>query len=808
MTSTDTAQLNLGHGIQPAAEAADVLDRKKYIGMSVLRTEDPLFLTGRAKYTDDIHLPGMLHAAFLRSPLPHANIKRINIDGARAIDGVVAVLTEKDFNQVLSKFSTSLNRPEVSTVDRSIMDSETARYVGQPIAMAVASSRYIAEDAVAAIEVDWDPLEPVMDAERAMEADAPLLRPELGTNNFAHIEFQRGDVESTFARAHRVFSKRFHGGRFMAAPLETRGVIGDYNPATGEMDIWTSTQIPHLVRTFVSMPLGMQENKMRVIADSVGGGFGQKAHIFDEEALLPAASKVLRRPVKWIEDRYENLAASSHAKEVICYIDIAVDENGKFLAFRGRYIGVGGAWPAHPWTSLIDPLPAASLLPSIYDIGAVEYAVDSPMTNRCPVGAYRGVGWTPGHSARETMIDDIAQDLDIDPVELRLRNSIPDAPFVSATGMRYDGGSYSASIRKVMDMIDYDGLRERQRQLREEGRYIGIGFSPYVEPTAWGSEVAKANGFPAEFFDSASVTMQPDGSVTVTTGAHNHGQAHYTTLAQVAADALGVAFEDVRVIENDSTIAAYGSGTFASRTAVIAGGGILRAGREVRDKIIRIAANSMEVSPEDIELLDGNATVRGVPGRSMTTKEIAFLAYQGGPARPAGMEPALTGTRSYDPPETYSNGTLVAIVEVDPETGKVDLQHVACCEDCGTMLNPMVVDGQVHGAVAQGIGGAMYEDLHYDSEGQFTAGTLMDYLYPSTTEVPGMDVSHIETPSVVSESGIKGMGESGNIAAGAACLNAIADAIRAFGKVQITKSPIGPSEVLELIDEARMTSVA
>jgi carbon-monoxide dehydrogenase large subunit len=800
MATTDT--LNTGLNIQREQEANAVLERKKYIGMKVLRTEDPVFLTGRAKYTDDVHLTGMLHAAFLRSTMPHAKIKSIDSSAALAIDGVHAVITEEDLKSVLGPFATTLMRDEVLTVQRPIMDSTTARYVGQPIAMVVAESRYLAEDGVDAINVEWEPLDVLMDAEKAMEEGATLLRPELGTNNFAHIEFQRGDVEDCFKRAHRVFSKRFHHNRFMAAPLETRGVIADWDTNTGELTVWTSSQIPHLIRTYTAGPLGIAESKMRVISDSVGGGFGMKAHVFDEEALIPAASKLLGRPVKWIEDRYENLAASSHAKEMICYLDVAVDEDGRFLAFKGRYIGGSGAWPAHPWTSLIDPLTAASLLPSIYNIEAIATEVDAPLTNKCPVGAYRGVGWTPGHVARELFIDDIARELGVDPVELRLKNAIPDEPFVSVTGMKYDGGSYSASIRKTLEMIDYEGLRAKQAQLRKEGRYIGIGFSPYVEPTAWGSEVAKANGFPAEFFDAASVTIEPDGSVTVTTGCHNHGQAHYTTLAQVAADTLSVPFESIQVIENDSARAVYGTGTYASRTAVIAGGAIMRAGSEVRDKIIRLAAKAMEVSPEDIELAEGKASVKGVPDKSMTMQEIGMLGYYGGAARLDGEEPALTSTRSYDPPETYSNGTIVAIVEVDADTGKVDLQHIACCEDCGTMLNPMVVDGQMHGAISHGIGGSMYENLAYDENGQFLASSLMDYLYPSTTEVPDMDVTHIETPSVVTEGGIKGMGESGNIAAGAACLNAIADAISAFGKVQIMKSPVGPNEVREMIRAA------
>jgi hypothetical protein len=503
-----TETLNTGLNVQTRAEAGAVMDRRKYIGMNVLRTEDPTFLTGKGRYTDDISLTGMVHAAFLRSSQPHARILGIDKTRALAIDGVIDVIVQSDLEGVIGPFSTTVARPEVETVTRAILNSTTALYVGQPIAIVVAESRYIAEDGVDALDVEWEVLDPIMDPEKALEADSPLLYPEMGTNNFAHIEFQRGDVKGAFERADHVFRKRFHAGRFMAAPLEARGVIADWEEAAGELTVWSSSQVPNLVRTYTAGPLGIPESKMRVISDGVGGGFGMKAHVFDEEVLIPAASKLVGRPVKWIEDRYENLAASLHSKEVIIYLEMAVQDDGTFLAFRGHYIGVGGAWPAHPWTSLIDPLPAASLLPSFYDIEAVETSIDAPMTNRCPLGAYRGVGWTPGHSARETMIDDIARELGIDPLEIRLKNTIPDSePFVSVTGMKYDGGSYSGSMNRVKEMIDYDGLLKKQAELRREGRYIGIGWSPWVEPCAWGSEVAKANGFAAEFFDAASVTI-------------------------------------------------------------------------------------------------------------------------------------------------------------------------------------------------------------------------------------------------------------------------------------------------------------
>jgi carbon-monoxide dehydrogenase large subunit len=779
------------------------LDRpEKYVGASVLRSEDPRFLSGQGIFIDDIHLPGMLHAAVLRSSQAHANVTKLDVERARALAGVRGVYTQEDIDAVAGPFVTTLPRPEVMTITRPALDSHKVTFVGQPIAVVVAESRYIAEDAVDLIEVEYAPLPVVMDAEKSLEPGAPNIRPEIPGNNFGHIDFQRGDVDAAFAAADHVFTKRFHQGRFTAAPLETRGVIGDYDSMMGEMTVYSSTQLPHVLRTLLAMQIGIRETKLQVIAREVGGGFGLKAHMADEEVIIPVISKLIGHPVKWIEDRYENLVASVHAKEQIIYLDVAVNADGTILAFRGRYIGVAGAWAPHPWTTYVDVLTAASLLPSFYAIKGVAYEVDAPLTNMCPLGAYRGVGWTVGHNARELMLDDIARDLDIDPVEFRLRNMIPDEPYVSATGMHYDGGSYSESIRKVMDIIDYPALRDRQKQLRAQGRYLGIGVSPYVEPTAWGSEGARANGFDTDYFDSANVTVEPDGSVLVTTGLHNHGQAHETTFAQVAADAIGVKIEDVHVRENDTRSTPYGFGTWCSRGAVIGSATITRAGQEVRDKLIRMAAHVMEVSPEDIELYDGVATVKGVPEKSMTVAQISGFTYMGGALRPEGVEPALTATRSYDPPETYSNGATVAIVEVDPSTGIVTIDRIVACEDCGIVLNPMVVEGQMQGAIAQGIGGAMYEQLPYDESGQPLASSLMDYLYPSTTEVPSIEVAHIETPSTVTEGGVKGAGESGMIASGSAVLMAIADALSPFGKVQITKTPVGPDEVLELIREA------
>jgi carbon-monoxide dehydrogenase large subunit len=784
-------------------ELAGLLNKPQYVGQRILRVEDPRFLTGRATYTDDVHLPGMLEAAFVRSPHAHARIRGIDVARARALPGVRGVFTGQDLAAVMQPFVSQVpGRSDVATLTQHALTLDKARHVGDPVAVVVADSRYLAEDACELVEVDWDELPALVDPEAALEKGAPLIHE--GGNNFAHIEFRRGDVDRLFASADHVFSKRFRHGRLSPAPLETRGVVASYEPGSGQVTIWTSSQTPHLVRSVLVDVLGIPESRIRVIADAVGGGFGLKCHVFKEEAVIPAVSRLLGRPVKWIEDRREHLAASVHAKEVHSTIEIATTREGRFLAFRARYVGANGAYQAHPWTALVDAMTTAAALPNLYDIQGVAYTIDCPYTNRCMIGAYRGVGRTPGTTARESLIDDIARALDVDPVELRLRNCISNEPQESMTGAHYDGGSYRECIVRAREVCDYEGFRARQRAALAQGRHLGIGFSPYVEPTAWGADMGKVQGYAqSEIFDAASVTVEPDGSVSVACGLHNHGQGLETSLAQVAADALGVRIEDVRLVMGDTASAPYGFGTHSSRSAVIGGGTILRAAHEVRGKLARIAGHLLEVSPDDLEFRDGRAQVRGVPGRGMTIAEIADVAYFGGARRPPGMEPALTATRSFDPAEVWPNGCVVASVEVDVSTGQVRVEKLWSVEDCGVVVNPMIVEGQTAGALAQALGGALLEEIVYDPDtGQLLTATLVDYLYPSSSEVPPMEFHHLETPSPVTEGGMKGMGEGGLSVAGAAIVNAVADALRPFG-VTITRTPLSPKTILALLREAR-----
>jgi carbon-monoxide dehydrogenase large subunit len=765
----------------------------RYVGRSIPRVEDPELLSGRARYLDDVRLPGMLDVAFVRSPYAHARLVGIRADAARALEDVALVVTGDEIG-LAPELVTGSSRPEAGTWRRPLLARDRVRYVGEPVAAVVASSRYAAEDACDLIEVDYEPLDAVVDPERALTAAAPLLHEH--SNNFAHIEFEHGDVDDAFARAARVVAKRFHFGRTHAAPLEGRGGIADWSR---DLTFWSSTQMPFLVRSMLAGLYGLPETQVRVLVPAVGGGFGLKVHLYVEEAILPFLSRLAGAPVKWAEDRYEHLAASGHSKEVVCDLELALGEDGAFLALRGRLVGDGGAHQGHPWTSLIDPLCAASMLPGIYSIPAVRYEVDAAATNKCPSTAYRGVGWTSGHTAREVLIDDAARLLGVDSLDLRLRNCLPDGePAVTPTGCRYDGGSFAESIRRARELVDYGAFRKRQSRLRAEGRYVGVGFSPFVEQGGWAAEIAADMGFPGSgYLDSVAVTVEPDGSVTVATGLQSNGQGHATVLAQLAADGLGVRPEDVRVVQGDTATTAYSTGSWGSRTAVIAGGSVLRATADVRRKLLQIAASELEASEDDLELEDATVAVRGSPNRSLTVAEVAAAAYSA--RAPEGVDPSLTATRSYDPPATYSNACIACVVEVDAETGRVTIERIVAVEDCGTVLNPLLVDGQVAGAVAQGVGAVLYEGLPYGEDGQFLAGSLSEFLYPTAPELPDIEVDHLVTPSPVTEGGIKGMGEGGLIGAPAAIVNAIADALSPFG-VSIDRTPLRPCDILAAID--------
>ncbi len=776
-----------------------ILPRGRWVGARVKRVEDPRFLTGEARYLADIQIPGTVHAAFVRSPYGHARIRRIDTSAARTVPGVLGVFTADDV-AVLPPLASGLPIEGLKPTPQSVLAKEKVRFVGEAVAVVVAENRYVAEDAAELVEVDYEPLPAVTDAERAMAADAPLLHEDLGTNIVYQKTTTLGDIDAAFAQADRVFRRRFHTNRFVAAPMETRGCLSVYERASGQLTFYSSTQMPHMLRLFLALFLGIPEHKVRVISPEVGGAFGQKMTIYPEEVVIAYLGKVLGRPVKWVEDRRENLAAATHAKEQIIELEAAVRSDGKVLGLKARLIGDGGAYSFNTASALIEPLAAAGIIPGVYDIRAYQHEVIAVCTNKSPVGAFRAVGWTAAQTARELFFDEIARELGLDPAEFRRRNVITSDqfPYTTMTGMVYDSGSYRESLERALELVGYDELRRRQAELRQQGRYLGVGISLYVEPTAWGSEIALQAGFPFPSHDNATVTIDPTGKVRVAVSVHSHGQGHETTLAQVAAEILGVSIDDVVVEHGDTDRAPWGMGTYASRSAVIGGGMVALAAQEVREKLLRVASRLLEVAPEDLDIQDGTVFVKGAPDRSLSLFQVAFAAYLDGRVRAEGEEPLLSATKFYDPRATYSNGCLVTVCEVDSETGLVHLEKIVAVEDCGTMLNPMIVEGQVMGAIAQGIGGALYEAMIYDENGQLLTDTFLSYALPTATEVPELIIEHLETPSPVTIGGIKGIGEGGLLATPAAVAGAVLDAIWPAGRT-IEQLPLTPERVLSAL---------
>lgn len=775
----------------------------RYVGRAVQRVEDPRLLSGRGRYIDDVALPGMVHAAFVRSPYAHARLLSIDTSEAMAVGGVLGVYTATDLDALAPMVSAGPMRDDVVTQTRTALVGDVARHVGDPVAVVLARSPYLAEDGRDLVVVDWEPLPPVMDPLAALEPGAPLVDESLGTNNIAHLEQSVGQVEEAFADADHITRIEFRSGRSTAAPIEGRGVIAEYEDRFGgRFTIYSSTQMPHLMRMLLAPMLGVTDGRITIKSPDVGGAFGLKCTVFPEDVVIPAVAKLSGRPVKWIEDRWEDLAAGVHSKDMVCTMEIAARVDGTMTAFRGRFVTDSGAYSSIPFTPLVDSQVAGIYLSSCYSVQNVAYSIDNPLTNKCAIGAVRGVGWVPGQLAREVAIDRLARELDLDPVELRLKNMIGPEPYTTPFGHRYDGGSYAEALRKAAEVVGYDAFRERQRAARDEGRYLGIGFSPFVEPTGWATASAASAGMPIPFYDTASVTVEPDGSVTVTTGLHSHGQGHETTLAQVTADELGVAMENVRVVFGDTDSSVFGMGTYASRSAVLGFGSIQESAHQVRDRLLRLAATMMEADVDDVELIEGVASVRGVPDRSVPLQQVALFGYFGSTARPEDVQrDGLTATSGYDPGETYANGCAAAIVDVDPDTGMVRIDELVGVEDCGSVLNPTIVKGQVAGALANGIGVALLEELVYEEDGEFISGSLVNYLYPSTTEVPHLSLHSIETPSTVSAGGVKGVGEAGTISAPAAIVNAVADALSPFGVV-LEQTPVTPEYLRRLLREA------
>jgi carbon-monoxide dehydrogenase large subunit len=767
----------------------------RYLGAHVKRVEDPRLLTGRGRFLDDVTLPGLLHAAFARSPHAHAELRAVDATVARAVPGVELVLTGRDLDGMVVPLAPRLEAPGFAATAWPALPTSRVRFVGEPVAAVAATTPYSAVDGCGLVQVEYEPLPAVPDVATALDLGAPRLHPAHGSNVLFERRGSQGDVDGAFAAAAVVSRETFTHARCSASPLEGRGVIARWEGDA--LTLWTGSQVPHVFRTAVAHAFGLPEARVRVIVPDTGGGFGQKMHVTPEDLAVAALARRAGRPVKWIETRRENLAAAAHAREARVEIEAAADAAGVLLALRARLWSDAGAYHIYPLTAALEPLGTATILPGPYRTPAYAFHLTALATTKPPLGAYRGVGMTMGAFVMERTLDLLADRLGLDPAEIRRRNLISrDAyPFTSATGFVYDSGDYPKALEEALTLAGYDRLSREREDGRARGRLLGVGLACYTEYTGIGSETYRRRGMAdVPGHEAARIEMAADGRVTCHVSFPSQGQGHATTTAQLVADQLGVALEAVTVRQPDTDSAPGGTGTFASRGAIAQSGAADAAAGTVRRKLLAIAGALLEASPADLLLRDGRVSVRGMPDRGVSVAEVARLASAPPPGGlPAGLEPGLEATQWFDPPgPTFSGAVHVASVEVEPETGRVTVREYTVVEDCGPVINPMIVEGQIHGAVAQGIGEALGERLVYDESGQLATGTLMDYALPTAGGLPFFAIGHLETPSPLTPGGYKGMGEGGTIGAPAAIANAVADAMKPRG-VAITALPILPA---------------
>ena len=778
----------------------------RYVSQSVKRTEDPPLLMGRAHFIGDLRLPGLLAVKFLRSPHAHARLVAVDVRAALAVPGVETVVTGRDLASTTRAIRAVMSGAGYKESGWPPLAVDKVRFAGEPMAAVVAADQYRAEDALEAIEVTYEPLPVVVDAEAALKPGAPVLHAEMGDNIIFHTRFENGDVAQALASADIRLTETFRHARCSSSPMEPRGVMASLDPVDGMLTVWASTQSPHLMRSGLAEALGLPDSRIRILCPAVGGGFGPKMHLYPEDIVVAELARRLRRPVRWLEDRRENLLASAQARDHVNHVEIGARRDGTLLAIKSTLICDSGAYSVYPVTASLEPLTAAGILPGPYKLAALAYDAYAVATNKCPAGAYRGVGMALGTFVRERLVDMVARRAGLDPVEVRRRNFIEasELPFATASGLVVDSGNPRQSHERALEGVDYASVRALPARTAA-GTYRGVGVAAYTEFTGMGSGTFRRRGMKqVSGHDAATVRVEPTGEVRGFVSAASQGQGHATTLAQVLADELGVALSAVSIVEGDTERCPHGSGSFASRSMVVSGGALVLAARRVREKIATIAAHMLEAAREDLTIEDGTIAVRGAPGRALSVTDVANLAYRpAGGTLPPGVDPALEATQYYDPPPaTFSNGTHVAVVEVDAETGLVTLVRHVVVEDCGRIVNPMIVDGQTHGAVAQGIGNALYEDLVYDAGGQPLTTTFMDYIIPGTLEIPPVDVIHLETPPAVSVTGFKGMAEGGTIGSTAAVANAIADALAPLG-IEIRELPVTPDRLYRLLKEKR-----
>jgi len=767
-------------------------------GVRVERREDLPLLTGQGSYTDDLKRPGMLHAAVLRSPHAHAKIRSIDVSAARALAGVAAVFTHADLGAAGKEIPLLQPNPLLVARTQLLLAHDEVRYVGEPVAFVVGDDRYVTEDALELIEVAYEPLAVAADAEGALEDGAPLVYPEIANNLASRFTLGFGDATELFARADLVLRQRFKTHRGAGQAMECRVVLAEYDRRANRITMWSATQAPHLIGRLASQMLGMEEWQVRVIAPhDVGGGFGPKAIFYPEEGLVPFAARALGRPVKWTEDRHEHFLSTNQERDQYHDAEMALTREGKVLGFRDTVVFDTGAYV--PW-GIVEPWITATTIPGPYKLSAFQVDMQVVYTHKVPVTPVRGAGRPQAVFVMERMMDLAARELQLDPAEIRQRNFIQPEEMPYPMGLvyrdgaqvTYDSGDYPACLRKAQDLIGYDQFRREQSRARFEGRYIGVGIGAYVEGTGLGP------------YEGAIVQIESSGKVLVTTGATPQGQGHVTTMAQIAAHELGIDVDDITVITGDTGAIPFGIGTFASRIAVNAGNSIALAAREVREKALAIAANLLEANKDDLELAQGSVFVRGAPARSISLGALALTAAGARPGYtlPPGVQPGLQATHYFSPSQAaYASGAHVITVEVDVRTGDVKILDYAVAHDCGRMINPMIVEGQVQGGVAHGIGNSFYEELIYDNNGQLLTASFMDYLLPTAKEVPTAKIAHMEVVCPLNPLGVKGVGEGGTIPSAAAFAGAVEDALAPFN-VTVKEVPLSPEKVRKLLREA------
>jgi carbon-monoxide dehydrogenase large subunit len=765
-------------------------------------------LTGAALFVDDVQMPGMLHVAFVRSPLAHAHIRGVDLSSAKRRAGVVAVYSAKELGDFWQYGPQLVTPPPIAghifhSRTQPLLARDKVRHVGEPVAVVVAENRYIAEDAVEDVWVEYDPLDTVIDLERALEPGAPLIHEDLESNLSAHVVQRKGDYSAARASADLLVARRFRYDRGASAAIENRAVAAQWDPKQRELTVWDTTQAPIPIRNGLARMLGLSESQVRVVAPFVGGGFGPKIMMFyPEEVLVPWLAVQLGAAVKWTEDRSENFFATTQEREQIHLAELALARDGRILGIRDRFLHDGGAYDPY---GLTVPINSQCTLLGPYMVPAYDSEFTAVFTNRTIVTPVRGAGRQHGVFVIERLLDIAARELGLGLAEIRRRNFIPpDAfPYVNeilyqdSAPLIYDSGEYAKSLDRALELIDYERfVGEEQPRLRAAGRHFGIGIVAYVEGTGIGP------------YEGARVTVETDGKVIVATGVGTQGQGHFTTLAQIVADPLGVNIDDIRVITGDTREFRWGTGTFASRGAVAAGNACHAAAVAVREKILRLAADLLNVDAESLELENGRVGVPGDGTRSFTLGDLAARANPLRGAVRAGTEPGLEAT-SYFGAERGStaSGVHAMILEVDPETALVEAKRYVVVHDCGRVINPLILDGQIHGGVAHGIGNAFYEKLVYDDNGQLLTASFMDYLLPTALDVPHIETAHLETPSPLNPLGVKGAGEAGAIPGGALFAQAVENALAGSG-LEILEMPLSPNRLFELMREAVADSAA